>query len=76
MMLNTLKPKLVKIIYTNPARTSKKTPHFAVTNVNWKILFREITTVYSENHTKPTRTLRGEIPDVLIIKAGGKNSYH
>jgi hypothetical protein len=30
-----LKPKLVKIIFKNSVRTSKRTPHFTITKINW-----------------------------------------
>jgi hypothetical protein len=32
---------------------SKKTEHFSIAEITWLRLFREITAVYSENHTKP-----------------------
>jgi hypothetical protein len=48
-----LKTKLVYILYKNPVRTSKRTPHFTITKINWLTLFKEIIAVYSENHTKP-----------------------
>jgi hypothetical protein len=40
--------------FKNPIRTSKKTPHFTITKINWLTLFKEIIPVYGENHTKPT----------------------
>jgi hypothetical protein len=36
--------------------TSKITPHFTITNINWLMLFREIIAVCSENHAKPIDT--------------------
>jgi hypothetical protein len=51
-----LKPKLVYIIFKNSVRTTKKTIHFTITNINWLMLFKEIIAVYSENHTKLTNT--------------------
>jgi hypothetical protein len=36
--------------------TSKRTPTFTITKINWLMLFKEITAVYSENHTKPFNT--------------------
>jgi hypothetical protein len=62
------KPKLVRIIVKNSARTAKKTQHFTITKINWLTLFMEIITVYCENHTKPTKTLCVEL---LVVKAGG-----
>jgi hypothetical protein len=44
---------LAHIIFKNSVRTSKRTPHFTITWINWLMLFKEIITVYSENHTKP-----------------------
>jgi hypothetical protein len=41
-------------IFNNPVCTSKRTLLFTNTKVNWLMLFKEITAVYSENHTKPT----------------------
>jgi hypothetical protein len=42
-----------QIVLQNSVRTSKRTPHFTITKINWLMLFREIITVYSENHAKP-----------------------
>jgi hypothetical protein len=39
-------------IFDNSVRTTKKTPHFTITKINWLTLFKEIIAVYSENHTK------------------------
>jgi hypothetical protein len=36
--------------------TSKRTPHFTITKINWLMPFKEIITVYSENHAKPINT--------------------
>jgi hypothetical protein len=51
--INPLKLKLVWIIFNNSVRTAKKTQHFIITKINWLMLFKEIITIYSENHTKP-----------------------
>jgi hypothetical protein len=40
------------MLFKNSARTSKRTPHFTITKINWLMLFKEIITVYTENHTK------------------------
>jgi hypothetical protein len=40
------------------------------------MLFREIIAVYSENHTKPINTLRGQNAELLNVKVGGAYSYH
>jgi hypothetical protein len=51
-----LKPKLVQIIINNSARSSKKTPHFTITKINWLLLFKKVIVVYSENHAGPINT--------------------
>jgi hypothetical protein len=56
IMLNPLKPKPVCIIFKNPVRIAKKTPHFTITKINWFSLFKERVAVYSENLTKPVNT--------------------
>jgi len=40
-----LKLNLLKIIFKNLARTSKRTPHFTITTINWLMLFKEIIAV-------------------------------
>jgi hypothetical protein len=44
------------MLFKNPVRTSKRTPYFTITKVNWLTLFKEIIAVYSENHAKPINT--------------------
>jgi hypothetical protein len=44
------------MLYKNSVRTSKRTPHFTITKINWLTLFKEIIAVYSENHTNPINT--------------------
>jgi hypothetical protein len=44
------------MLFKNSVRTSKRTPHVTITEINWLTLFKEIIAVYSENHTKPTDT--------------------
>jgi hypothetical protein len=41
------------MLFKNPVRTSKRTPHFTITEINWLTLFKEIIAVYSENHAEP-----------------------
>jgi hypothetical protein len=41
------------MLFKYSVRTSKRTPHFTITKINWLTLFKEIIAVYSENHTKP-----------------------
>jgi hypothetical protein len=68
--INPLKPKLVCILFKNSVRTSKRTPHLTITNINWLMLFKEIIAVYSENHAKPTQNAA-----LLTVKADGSYSY-
>jgi hypothetical protein len=44
------------MLFKNPVRTSKRTPHFTITKINGLTLFKEIIAVYSENRTKPINT--------------------
>jgi hypothetical protein len=55
-----LEPKVVQIIFTKPARTAKKAPHFTVTKINRLTLFKEIIAVYCEKHKKHINTLSGK----------------
>jgi hypothetical protein len=47
-----LKPTLGFIIFNNPVRTSKRTPHFTITKINWLMLFKEIIAVCNAKHKK------------------------
>jgi hypothetical protein len=44
------------MLFKNSVRTSKRTPHFTITKINWLTLFKEVIAVYSENHAKPINT--------------------
>jgi membrane protein insertase Oxa1/YidC/SpoIIIJ len=44
------------MLLKNSVRTSKRTPHFTITKINWLTLFKEIIAVYTENNTKPVNT--------------------
>jgi hypothetical protein len=44
------------MLFKNSVRTSKRTPHFIITKINWLTLFKEIIAVFSENHAKPVNT--------------------
>jgi hypothetical protein len=44
------------MLFKNSVRTSKRTPNFTITKINFLTLFKEIIAVYSENHAKPTNT--------------------
>jgi hypothetical protein len=41
---------------TELVRTSKRTPHFTITTINWLTLFKEVIAVYNETHIKPINT--------------------
>jgi hypothetical protein len=71
-VFNPLKWKHVQILFKISVRTAKKTPHFTITKINWLTLFEEIIAVFTENHTKPTKTYT----EFLIVKGGGAYSYH
>jgi hypothetical protein len=38
--VNPLKPKLVYMLFKNSVRTSKRTPYFTITKINWLTLFK------------------------------------
>jgi hypothetical protein len=59
------------MLFKNPVRTSKRTQHFAITEINWLTLFKEIIAVYSENHAK-SKTQNATLPNV---KADGSYTY-
>jgi hypothetical protein len=43
--INLSKLKLVKMTFKNSVVTSKRTPHFTITKINWLTLFKEIIAV-------------------------------
>jgi hypothetical protein len=51
--INPLKPKIIRVVFKNSVRTSKRPPHFTITKINWLTLFKEIIAVYTEKHTTP-----------------------
>jgi hypothetical protein len=53
-----------------------KTRHVSMTMISCLTLFKVIIVVYSENHMKSLNTLCGQNAKLLIIKAGGRYSYH
>jgi len=59
------------MLFKNSVRTSKRTPHFTITKINWLTLFKEIIAVYSANRTKHVN----KNVALLIIKAGGTCIY-
>jgi hypothetical protein len=44
------------MLFKNPVPTSKRTPHFTITMINWLTLFKEIIAVYSENNARAGNT--------------------
>jgi hypothetical protein len=44
------------MLFKDSVRTSKRTPHFTITKINWLTLFKGIMPVYSENQAKPINT--------------------
>jgi hypothetical protein len=44
------------MLFKNPVRTSKRTPHFTITKINWLMLFKEVIAVCTKNHAKPINT--------------------
>jgi hypothetical protein len=61
------------MLFKNPVRTSKRTPYFTITEINWLMLFKEIIAVYSDSHTKPLNTLYRQYAELLTVKAGGSH---
>jgi hypothetical protein len=53
LVINPLKPKLVEIVFKNLVRTSKRTPHFTITKINWLTLFKKMIAVLNGNRTIP-----------------------
>jgi hypothetical protein len=58
------------MLFKSSVLTSKRTPHLTITKINWLTLFKEIITVYSENHAKPINTKSS-----IIVKADGSYRY-
>jgi hypothetical protein len=40
------------MLFKNPVRTSKRTPHFTITKISWLTLFKELIAVYSEDNSR------------------------
>jgi hypothetical protein len=55
------------MLFKNSVRTPKRTPHLTITKINWLTLFKEIISVYSENHTNPVT----QNAALLIVTARG-----
>jgi hypothetical protein len=67
-----LNPELIRITFKDSVHREQKTQHFSITKITWLVLFMDIITVYSENHTKPINTVCGK-NTVIDVKAG---SFH
>jgi hypothetical protein len=57
-------------VYKNIVRTSKRTPHFTITKINWLTLFKEIIAVYTEDHMISIQNA-----ELQIVKIGGTCNY-
>jgi hypothetical protein len=44
------------MLFKNSVHTSKRTPYFTITKINWLMPFKEIIAVYIENHAKPIKS--------------------
>jgi hypothetical protein len=64
------------MLFNNSVRTSKRTPHFTITKINWLTLINDIIALNSDNHTKPINPLWWTSAELFIVKAGGGYSYH
>jgi hypothetical protein len=64
------------MLFKNSVRTSKRTPHFTVTGINWLVLFNEIIAAHSEND-KNTNTKYSvkERKSVSCILASSGSDY-
>jgi len=63
------------MLFKNSVRTSKRTPHFTITKINWLMLFKEISTVYYENYMKAIHKNCEQSTELLFVKAGGTYEY-
>jgi hypothetical protein len=59
LVSQSLKPKHLKILFKHSGRTSNRTPRFSITRIRWLMLFKEIISVYIENHKELTNTKYG-----------------
>jgi hypothetical protein len=62
------------MLFKNSVRTSKRTPHFAITKINWLTLFKEIIAVYSENHTKYSDTMLTQPGHIITTRLQAVNT--
>jgi hypothetical protein len=59
------------MLFKNSVRTSKRTPHFTITKINWLTMFKEIIAVYTDSCMNPINTKY----NLLILKSDGIYSY-
>jgi hypothetical protein len=71
LSINRLKPNFVFTIFKYSVRTSKRTPHFSIKNINNLMLFKTIIAVYGENHREPIQNT-----ELLLVNSAGTYSYH
>jgi hypothetical protein len=64
------------MLFKNSVRTSKRTPHFTITKINWLTLFKEMIAVYSGNHKKSLNALCGQNSELLVSETSGTRIYH
>jgi hypothetical protein len=57
-------------------RTSKKTRHSSITNINWLMLFKKVIAVYSDNNIDHINKHFWQYSQLLFVIAGGTYSYH
>jgi hypothetical protein len=62
------------MLFKNSVRTSKRTPHFTITKINWLTMFREIIAVYNENHIKTTKHSEAK-RRIIDCETGGRHIY-
>jgi hypothetical protein len=69
-LIKPLKPKFIWIIFKKSVCTSKRTPHFTITKINWMSLFMEVIAVYSEDYITLINTA------LQSVKIAGTYNYH
>lgn len=74
--LSPFDPWKLILILKNSVPTSQKTYCISITKTKQLMLFREISTVYSENHTKYINTLFGQNAKCFNIKAASPYICH
>jgi hypothetical protein len=73
--INLLDTKFIEIIFKNSVPISKETQHISMIKINWLVLFRVITDIYSENHMRPINTLCGQNAELRNVNVCGTCSY-